>query len=97
MPTEYPGDQRGRKAANDFKSMMWSIPAAIAAVVLVAAILIFSSGGPDRTRTADFNAPNSVPSQTEKRQLESGIPPSGGATGTPAPAQPQKSNPAGTQ
>ena len=97
MPTEYhrnptPPDETVRKAGDVF----WGIPLTIAAVILIAAILILGAG-PDRTRTADFNAPNSVSSQAEKRQIESGIPPSGGATGTQDPAQPQKSNPEGTQ
>jgi hypothetical protein len=87
MATEYPRapNARDRKAANDAKSMMWSIPAAIAAIVLVAAILIFSSAGPDRTRTADTNNPGAPSSPATQAQ-----PPV-------TQAQPQKSNPAGTQ
>jgi hypothetical protein len=42
----------------------WGIPILFAAVALVAGILIFSAAGPDRTRTAEYNNPNSQPSQT---------------------------------
>jgi hypothetical protein len=39
----------------DYKNMSWGIPIGIAAVVLTAAMVIFSSAGPDRTRTVNNN------------------------------------------
>ena len=100
MATDPPRSPNPRdwNASNDARSMIWSIPAAIAAVVLVAAILIFGGAGPDRTRTADSNNPNSTPSSTtQAQQPESGIPPNSDGAGRKAPAQPQKSTPDGTQ
>jgi hypothetical protein len=93
LPEQNPGPQRPG----------WAIPAAMLAVVVAAGAIIFASAGPDRTRTSDFNSPNSTPSDqsdSQKRQLESGIPPSNQDTPASAPAPtvvPQKSNPAGTQ
>lgn len=76
----------------------WGLPIAVAAFVLVIAAIIFSAAGPDRTRTTEFNSPNSdrIPA-TQAQPAESGIPPSGQDAQTPAQVAPQKSNPAGTQ
>ena len=90
MATEFPSNPspRGRKDISDYKNMSWGIPIGIAAVVFVAAMVMFSSAGPDRTRTADRNnQPSAV--QTP-----------GPPTGENVPAQtpvPSKSNTPGTQ
>lgn len=66
MPTEYPRNPnpRDRKESNDSQMMVWAVPAGIAAVVLIAATLIFSSAGPDRTRTTEnLNNPDASRSE----------------------------------
>lgn len=77
----------GRPPADD-EAPGWGLPIGIAAVALVAGILIFSTAGPDRTRTAQVN-PGANPAPAEQVQPQSNAP-----AETPAP---QKSNPAGTQ
>ena len=92
-----PNHGRPRKPNGENKS--WGVPLAIAAVVLVAATIIFSAAGPDRTRTAGANNPNSQRIPLEVAQPpESAIPPSNqdAAQSTPSVSR-QKSNPAGTQ
>ena len=42
----------------------WGIPLLFAAVALVAGILVFSTAGPDRTRTAANTSPNATPTQS---------------------------------
>jgi hypothetical protein len=77
----------------------WGIPIGIAAVALVAGVIIFSTAGPDRTRTAqnDNLNPNTTAAQPAQ-PAESAIPRSEApATGSAPTAAPQKSNPAGTQ
>jgi hypothetical protein len=97
MPTELPQNNPGPQRPG------WAIPAVVFAVVLLAGAIIFASAGPDRTRTSEFNAPASTKSDrlmSQKRELESGIPPSNkdDPATTPVPTLvPQKSNPAGTQ
>ena len=90
MVTEFPSNPnpRGRKDIGDYKNMSWGIPIGIAAVALIAAMVIFSAAGPDRTRTADTN--NQPPAVTTP----------GPTTGENVPAKtpvPSKSNPQGTQ
>ena len=69
-------------------------PIGIGAAILIVAAIIFSSAGPDRTRTAQNNQPNAPSAQTQAP--ESAIPP--GTGGAPAKQEtPQRSNPAGTQ
>lgn len=61
MPTEYPRNPNPheREESNDARTRAWTVPAIIAAVILIAATLIFSSAGPDRTRTTEnLNNPN---------------------------------------
>lgn len=83
------------------RSMGKWIPIGIGAFILLAAVIFFSSAGPDRTRTSEFNQPNSNRTSVENAQpSESGIPPSNQDTSPntpPAPASPQTSNPAGTR
>ena len=73
-------------------------PIGIAAAILIVAAIIFSSAGPDRTRTAQSN--NLNPNTTAAKQSappESAIP---APTGDASPAKrqaPARSNPAGTQ
>ena len=70
-------------------------PIGIAAAILIVAAIIFSSAGPDRTRTAQNNNPNATASEPAAPP-ESAIP--RGNSGAPArPEAPQRSNPAGTQ
>ena len=70
-------------------------PIGIGAAILIVAAIIFSSAGPDRTRTAQSNNPNATASQPAAAP-ESAIPPASG--GAPAKQEtPQRSNPAGTQ
>jgi hypothetical protein len=77
-------DEAPARRTDDDESPGWGLPIGIAAVALVAGILIFSTAGPDRTKTAQVNNPNAKPTAAEPAQ--------------PAPAAPaQKSNPAGTQ
>jgi hypothetical protein len=53
------------------------LPIGIGVAILIVAAIIFSSAGPDRTRTAQNNNPNSTASEPA---AESAIPPaSGGA------------------
>ena len=62
----------------------WGIPLGIAAIVFVAATIIFSSAGPDRTRTANNQPPaatSPAPTTSESAQV-------------PTPARP---NASGTQ
>ena len=71
-------------------------PIGIAAAILIVAAIIFSTAGPDRTRTAQNNNPNTTAAK-QSAAPESGIP---ARTGDPTPAAPQtpaRSNPAGTQ
>jgi hypothetical protein len=79
---------RGGNSTNASSMPGWAIPAAIGGVVLVAAFLIFGSGGPDRTRTVDnANQPSAVTTP-------------GPTTGEQVPARtpvPSKSNTSGTQ
>jgi len=78
-------DEAPAQRPADDDSPGWGIPIGIAAVALVAGILIFSTAGPDRTKTAHVNNPNATPAASEP-------------AATPAPTAPaQKSNPAGTQ
>jgi hypothetical protein len=66
----------------------WIIPLGIAAVVLLAAGLIFWSAGPDRTRTVDSrNQPSAV---TSPGPAPGGAPPAQGAT-------PRRTEPSGMQ
>ena len=88
MPTNFPEepDSRGRKGINNYRG--WGIPAFFAVLVLLSAFVIFSSAGPDRTRTADNN--NQSPAVTAPAPT----------TGESIPAQkpvPSKSNTPGTQ
>jgi hypothetical protein len=89
MATEFPSNPnpRGRKDISDYTNMRWGIPIGIGAVVLIAAMVIFSTAGPDRTRTVNNNQPSAVTTP-------------GPTTGENLPAQkpvPSKSNPQGTQ
>jgi hypothetical protein len=94
-----PNFRRPRAPKNE--SMSWGVPVGIAAVIAVVATIIFTAAGPDRTRTAEYNSPNSNRAPQETSQpAESGIPPSNRDAPQSAPAPtvvPQKSNPAGTQ
>jgi hypothetical protein len=91
----------GRPRTPKSESIGWGIPIGIAAVIFVAATIIFTAAGPDRTRTAEYNTPNSNRApQATSQPAESGIPPSNQDAPQSAPAPtvaPQKSNPAGTQ
>jgi hypothetical protein len=49
----------GRKKISDYTGG-WGIAAFVGAVVLIAAVLIFSAAGPDRSRTADSNTNPSI-------------------------------------
>ena len=71
------------------------IPLSVAAFVLIVAAIIFSSAGPDRTRTAEFNNPNSNQTSIEKsKPAESSIPVSDAARNEQAaPAAPQRTDP----
>jgi hypothetical protein len=90
MANEFPSNPnpRGRKDISDYTKMRWGIPMGIAAVVLIAAMVIFSAAGPDRTRTVkNNNQPSAVTSP-------------GPTTGENVPAKnpvPSKSNAQGTQ
>jgi hypothetical protein len=55
----------GRKDISDYTGG-WGIPAAIAAVVLIAGVLFFSAAAPDRTRTAAYNNPSSNPASSQR-------------------------------
>jgi hypothetical protein len=73
-PEERPGSARPR---TEFAGL--GIPLAIAAVVFMAALLIFSAAGPDRTRTADnSNQPSAVttpaPSTPERAPTTAPVP-----------------------
>jgi hypothetical protein len=73
-------------------------PIGIAAAILIVAAIIFSSAGPDRTRTAQNNNPS--PNTTAAKQSappESGIPARTGDSAPAARQTPTRSNPAGTQ
>ena len=63
----------------------WAVPLGIAAIVFVAATMIFSSGGGDRTRTAN-NQPSIVtspgPTTSESAPAESPTPARPNASGT---------------
>jgi hypothetical protein len=90
MATEFPSNPnpRGRKDISDYTNMRWGIPIGIGAVVLIAAMVIFSAAGPDRTRTVNNN------------NQPSAVTTPGPTTGENLPAQkpvPSKSNPQGTQ
>jgi len=52
----------GRKDISDYTGG-WGVPAFIAAVVFIGAILVFSAAGPDRTRTAEYNGSRPASSQ----------------------------------
>jgi hypothetical protein len=73
-----------RRPVEEDESPGWGLPIGIAAVALVAGILIFSTAGPDRTKTAQ------VDPSAKSAPAEQAPPPA-------APAPAQKSNPAGTQ
>jgi hypothetical protein len=76
-------DEAPAQRPADDEAPGWGLPIGISAVALVAGILIFSTAGPDRTKTAQVN-PNAKPTASEPAQ--------------PAQTAPaQKSNPAGTQ
>jgi flagellar biosynthesis/type III secretory pathway M-ring protein FliF/YscJ len=63
-----PADLAGRKQASPFAGS-WGMAALVGAVVLIAAILIFSAAGPDRSRTAENNT---IPSSQQPRSNETG-------------------------
>jgi hypothetical protein len=70
-------------------------PIGIGVAILIVAAIIFSSAGPDRTRTAQNNNPNATASQPAAAP-EGAIPPSEG--GGPAKQEvPRRPNSAGTQ
>ena len=50
------------------RNIPWAIPALVAAVVLVAAVLIFSATGPDRSHTADYKERNPIPYSSNSRE-----------------------------
>ncbi len=88
MATEYKSNPNPRREAPAGPQRGWAIPAVIGAIVLGAALVIFASAGPDRTRTANNN--NQPPAVTTP----------GPTTGEQAPARtpvPSKSNTTGTQ
>jgi hypothetical protein len=86
-------DEAPAKRPDDDESPGWALPIGISAVALVAGILIFSTAGPDRTRTAQVNA-----NPTASQPAETVIPKSNAPASESAPSMaPQKSNPAGTQ
>lgn len=87
MANEFPENPRGRKDISHSKNMNWGIPIGIAAVVLIAAMVIFSSAGPDRTRTADNNnQPSAVtapgPKTGERMPAQNPVPSKPNTTGT---------------
>ena len=89
MATEFPSNPnpRGRKDISDYTNMRWGIAIGIATVVLIAAMVIFSAAGPDRTRTVNNNQPSSGTTPGPK-------------SGARLPAEtpvPSKLNPQGTQ
>jgi hypothetical protein len=51
----------------------WGIPLLFAAIALVAGILVFSTAGPDRTRTAEYNnnPASRLPSASQPRDESS--------------------------
>jgi hypothetical protein len=90
MPTNFPEnpDHRGRKDIGDYENIHWAVPMGIFTVIMVAAVLIFSAAGPDRTRTAANN--NQPPAVS--------APAPGTGENVPAKAPtPSQPNPAGTQ
>jgi len=52
--TGVPHGPVGRKDIADYSSI-WGMAALVATVVLIAAVVIFSAAGSDRTRTAAYN------------------------------------------
>jgi hypothetical protein len=62
-----------RKHMSEAPGYGWGIPAGIAAVVLIVAAIIFSSAGPDRSRTAAY-----------KDTIPSAVNPSGASDGSPS-------------
>ena len=61
----------------------WGIPLGIAAIVFVAATIIFSSAGPDRTRTASTPAMTSPgPTTSESAPAQTPTPARPNASGT---------------
>jgi hypothetical protein len=71
MPTEYPRNPNPheRDESNDARTRVWTVPAIIAAVILLAATLIFSSAAPDRTRTTEnLTNPNASEQSAPKTQ-----------------------------
>jgi hypothetical protein len=75
-----PGSERPRTEVAG-----WAVPLGIAAIVFVAATMIFSSGGGDRTRTAN-NQPSTVtlpgPTTSESAPAESPTPARPNTSGT---------------
>ena len=76
--------------------MQWALPLGLAAAILIVAAIIFSSAGPDRTRTAANNNLNSKPVAGEQA-AETAIPKRSGDATAPAQQAPARSNPSGTQ
>jgi hypothetical protein len=61
----------------------WAVPLGIAAIVFVAATMIFSSGGSDRTRTANNQPPAvTAPTTSESAPAETATPAGPNASGT---------------
>ena len=63
----------------------WGIPLGIAAIVFVAATIIFSSAGPDRTRTASTQQPAMTspgPTTSESAPAQTPTPARPNASGT---------------
>ena len=63
----------------------WGIPLGIAAIVFVAATIIFSSAGPDRTRTASTQPPAMTspgPTTSESAPAQTPTPARPNASGT---------------
>ena len=75
-----PGSERPR---TEFAG--WGIPLGIAAIVFVAATIIFSSAGPDRTRTASTQPPavtSPGPTTSESAPAQTPTPARPNASGT---------------
>ena len=87
-------NESGLRNFNEGRPMQGSgmrrlFPIGIGAAILIVAAIIFSSAGPDRTRTAQNNNPNATASEPAAPP-ESAIPP--GSSGAPAKQQaPQRS------